>query len=1217
MSDDPTPSSLTNTTVSSKDDLNRRSGGTSNASGVDFQAMAMVMAATHMIEGTRLNWLEKVASDVPVAITAETGGPGDDIGLELADGSLIEVQAKKGLRKGPELWSALEALVDGVASRKIAWGVLAITPDSSGTIKKQLAADVALLGQGKENGLSDIGREWLRRLITTNRPMAACANIRIQTLDLLEAEGSDRRLTITNLRTLCADPSHAEHAFNLIFRDAITLMRSRGRWTTQSIVRLLRSHDIRFRDDSTPAATIAKIVSWVEIKLGKFSLPGAKDTLPIKSTLPARLVATQRVEADAPDPSTALERYHAHETDAFAKDLFTGEWVGRFVRLNVVVAGPGAGKSTLADRIAWEHACDGRVVLRVQLKQIAAAMATGSTFETALWQHGLDGSGLQPSMLRYSDRTDLMVIGDGLDEVGRSHEEVAAALVAYAAGHPRNTIVITTRPIGYETGKLCNWRHYRLEPLAREEGARNLGHLLATCRGHPADDTKCAQDAMRELYATPAKDAITGNPLMLGMAAVLIARDIHLPKTKAAIYRSMIAMFETRDVEGLAAIPEQIANRILDILGWELTNNPLLEWSKLRAIACRILANDLGRTVLAVGAEFEGAFAHWERAGIVEKVHHGGIQLVTFVHKTFGEFAAARFLVGMGKNRNQEIERLIELPALGEVISFAGAVGLGNDLAQFYVDRHTSGVAGSFERALKLASDRETVVDDHKIAELVAIAFSIADTDANDRFSIGMALAELAKVKPKLVGPLAHSRLKEKNPNVRVIAWAAAVAADPDNYDTHQLDEALRNAIELVGHGRVTTTEMRLNRRGICVELIQAIALAALRSKSVEDMLKFVDERLSGELFDTLGFRSAVDRELVASGAKKALPFKPSGLFPSNAETIFFNACKASVTAANKVLAALANTVRSGTHLRPFFKRAPGYPEFSALYTLTGIGITEAADSFRWKDSYDQDAVAQTIWALVDISGLNRRRLAAEAEEIIARMNAAPNGTLHELGLGRPDIPELNWALCTSLQLDRKLIERAFHQGAHWLTLIAANMLFHLSFTSTDCANFLNRSQGIELYYAVQIIARHLDLTTWLDLLLARTENLPNEGIEHVLSALARKGTCLPTTTGNAVAANLRSEEAVVLAAAAELGLVWYKQGGEIDGDLVRTAYEGWYRREMENMGISMVTEARQRLLKLLIATNSANGDQIKEALSDADDELRAMAIAVRSRRPA
>jgi len=139
----------------------RNGGGTGNAGGTEIHAMAMVLAAVNMMRGRKIGWLDGVAGDVPVAITAETGGRGDDIGLDLINGEKVEVQSKKKLQRGKDLWDALDALALGIEKGVIQYGVLVVTSGSSGSIRNKLAADIVKIGQGTHDSLDDIGEELL------------------------------------------------------------------------------------------------------------------------------------------------------------------------------------------------------------------------------------------------------------------------------------------------------------------------------------------------------------------------------------------------------------------------------------------------------------------------------------------------------------------------------------------------------------------------------------------------------------------------------------------------------------------------------------------------------------------------------------------------------------------------------------------------------------------------------------------------------------------------------------------------------------------------------------------------------------------------------------------------------------------------------------------------------------------------------------------------
>lgn len=1214
MTDDPEAGEMTgDDTEETSEDPDRRGGGTGNAGGTDLHAMAMVVAAVHMMRGTRIGWLEKVVSDIPVAIKAETGGPGDDIGLELADGSKVEIQVKKNLQKGSELWDALNALVDGVAKGTIDYGVLAVAPDSSGTIKDKLAADIIKIGQGEEDALGDVGVDWLERLKKASRSPAHCARIRIQTLNLLESQGADRRNAVDTLRSICADPDRAEDALNQMYRDAVALMRSRGRWTIASVITLLRAQGIALRDDDSPAGTATKLAQWTQTTRGSFCLPVATSTLPIDAMLPAKLVAIPRTGPQDPDASAALERYHSRKGETLDNNVFDGEWTGRFLRLNVVVAGPGLGKSTLTTRIAWEYARDGIPILAVSLKRVAAAMQSGAAFEATLEQHGLDGSGVDVSRLRRANLERLVVVADGLDEAGALHDQIAAGLVAYAAGHPQATIIVTTRPIGYETARLADWRHYRLQPPVEKEGAGNLGRLLAASRGVDAAEANCLGQAKRELASTPARDAIVASPLMLGMAATLIIQNEHLPATKAEIYEAMIALFEGRDTDVAAdQLTSFEAKRILDIIGWEVTEGPLLTWQQLQVSASSLLARDLDKPALAVAPLFARGFAHWERAGILEKVHHAGNQLVTFVHKTFEEFAAARFLLSMGDRQRCEMERLVDAPALGEVVSFAGALGLGNDLAQLYVDRRGRGAEGQFERALTLAADRDAKVDDTKTIELAEIAFAIAATDAGDRFSIGERLANLARARTKIVGPLAQGRLGDPNKVVKLVAWAAAIAAGKDYHDVTQLENVLDEFVDLIlADDPPQSTGIRANRLGRDVDLVQAVAVAALEAQPTDKMADFVDSRLSGRPFTDFGFYNSVRAVLTAHGIEKpAFSWERNRPTASMAAMLIPGPDDPWSRAANRAMGALASSVTGDA---PEVDGSPvpsprPYLQFSALYELADLGSSEASDVFKWEGSYDEAGVAEAIRALAAISRIDAAQLAIEAREIVRRLEAELNPNAFFIELGHPDIPTPDWKDAAALQLDRGRIEAAFHHGSSWLMIIAANLLANMRSTKDDCARLLERSQGVSLFYAVRVTAEHVAREPWRDLLFQRLEAGLDAGTEHIMAALAASDVDLVPATGDIVTAAMRSDSAVVVEAAAKLGQRWLDAGGTIDVDRAKSAYRSSLAHEKAHKGPRRHTVVRAELLKLLIADGSLDDELLTEALSDPNFEPKKVA---------
>ena len=134
-------------------------GGSAAGGGFNFQSCVSAIAAVHLARGTAIGWLKDVTADIPISLLAETGGPGDDIRLEFQDGSVAEIQSNRGIRIGPKFWESLLNLATAIDSCEISYGVLIVCPNSSGSIRDQLARDVIRMGQGRQDDLSSSGQQ--------------------------------------------------------------------------------------------------------------------------------------------------------------------------------------------------------------------------------------------------------------------------------------------------------------------------------------------------------------------------------------------------------------------------------------------------------------------------------------------------------------------------------------------------------------------------------------------------------------------------------------------------------------------------------------------------------------------------------------------------------------------------------------------------------------------------------------------------------------------------------------------------------------------------------------------------------------------------------------------------------------------------------------------------------------------------------------------------
>ncbi len=77
-------------------------GGDATFSGTSYQAKLIALVYVHVLTQSRLGWLDPI-DDTPVGVSGESGGPGDDIRIELSRHPAFEVQAKHGLNAGASL----------------------------------------------------------------------------------------------------------------------------------------------------------------------------------------------------------------------------------------------------------------------------------------------------------------------------------------------------------------------------------------------------------------------------------------------------------------------------------------------------------------------------------------------------------------------------------------------------------------------------------------------------------------------------------------------------------------------------------------------------------------------------------------------------------------------------------------------------------------------------------------------------------------------------------------------------------------------------------------------------------------------------------------------------------------------------------------------------------------------------------------------------------
>ncbi|MEA9585864.1 hypothetical protein VC279_06000 [Xanthomonas sp. WHRI 10064A] len=1202
-------------------------GGAAAGGGFNFQAGVTAIAGAHLIRGVALGWLPGIMDDVPVAVSAESGGAGDDIRLELAGGEVVEVQVKKGLRGSSDLWSALLLLARGVVDGSIAYGVLVASPCSSRSIPK-LGGDLRRLADGRTDALTDLGQHWHTLLGTHGIPVeAACARLRIHTVHATETDGASVTSVKAVLAGVDARPGSSEMIWGVLYRDAHRLIECRGRWTSLSLRMLLGSSGTILAQGSSLLQAEANVCDWVQQTNQSFSVVGIQSPL----LMSVAWIQLQAVVIDVPDRddndvAAALSKYQKGRRSGgpgHHDEELSGQWIGRFYTRAVVVAGPGTGKTTLLTRLAQVYATDGYPVLKVKLSAVAARMNAGSSFLESALHLGLSGSGVPEQVARNTGLRNWVLLCDGLDECHSGQEMVAVEIAKCAAGYPDLRVVVATRPIGYHTSALAAWRHYELLTFDDAAAATHLAILLrAAASSQPSIASRADAIASVAMQKGPTS-RVVWTPHLLGMAASLLLRGGELGATPAALYRSLFQLAvsasnrRTKDTK----LSEPVLASVLDHLGWQVISNPLVSLEEMQQCCAGYLAEELKLSRLQALDIVSNAAAYWQDVGLVEHLHHAQRDLLAFMHKTFAEFAAARFLHGRPPAwRQAMIEKHIGSDNWSEVLNFAAELGLGEEIIDAVFRVAPVKLVGATSQALRIANGGHLTASTLRL--LLERAWRIvASEDQEDSYAIGAMLADLAALYRDEVGIFASVHLADRHSWTRLVAWTCAAEAGEAHY---RLDEA----VAAVKEGCANTDRPRslllggigLGRRTADVHLVQRLALrigARLRLERSESEIDALLEALEHGAVDTVSFQSELTRTVGKLGKSASGSYEQ---FINNMKSMWASNDSAKGTHAEQaltdvILGALASPTRISRD--PALSGQPML-QFSAFLRLTGFLETSYSDLGAWTKPVDMSMAHQVIRALASVSGLDREVLGWEAGSLLARTLEGGSTAPWWLAFdpAKVDVPDPAWERVRALDLERgKLVEAVLHPSS-WFIALAANLLDGLGPASeVEVRHLLRESRGYS-FAGAAYLARQLG-GHGAELLIERAAGSQVEGLEHVFEQIRELAPPLTDSLRSALEHGLFAPNALIAKAAASLAIDLSRAGvGEL-WEMSARAMAHWSVHEgpYPQMGGVVPDSPRSLLLEAMACFDECVDEVLFEALGDQRSDVRDAAVAALVRR--
>lgn len=1100
-------------------------GGAAAAGGFDFQAAVGAIAYVHALRGIPVHWTEDWTASPPTAVSFETGGPGDDISLTLADGSTVEIQVKKGLRASERFRSALESLCEGIRSERCDYGILAVCPHSSLPVRKHFALALRRLGDQSSVAPSEHQRK-LRKFVTEKGYDAAkiCSRIRIKTISALLDDADGIAAACSELKDVCTHDNQIKHAWNALCLDAVSAIATRGRRTIDNLISVLISSQVELSRPSldSPAAIGMAILDWIKSRTERFAILG----IPIPLGTDQAWLTLKVFVRDGPIETNssieeALAAYHATGEESKQKrgDKTDAKTIGTFRRQCVVIGGPGSGKSLLLEVLARELAKDSFVSLRVRLRDLAKRMERdGCTVEDGIFQLGLDGTGISPEQLRGASLSELVLFCDGLDECGHRQSAIASGLRSIAESHPSYRVVVTTRPIGYIANELHDWRHYEIVPLVSADAAKNL-EILCRCVLEN-DDASC--DQLRDRIQTYLEEGdslgtLVRTPLLLGFAASLFLKSEHVSRDKSELYARIFKLIDNAPSlrkESFAGPTKAIRDSVLNELGWQVFASPLLDSDKVEKRCAEGLQAANGSAPVQALSDVQESINYWEAAGLVERLNHSGLELIAFIHKTCGEFAAARHLNAMDPNRARSMIRS-ELTNRDpqEILDFATQTPLATTLAEMLVAEFEAAELDPdiWNLLFRLLVRPETSLSPTERRPFLERVFSVAGSeDRQIAYRAGLCLARNDLSRLPEAEEMASRLLATRLESARLIGWAVLCNSFPGDLDQGALEDTLHHFVLrsrdddfFVPGSKPFLRRLGLRDQSVFEEFLISALRCLLTGKDshYQDRIITAVRDIQGgltvgfvsgyyELLKQLGRRDAIHQHSRRSGL-----LSPSGFWASPEYTLW------TATALNVVSSAFLNEP-SGPPPQT------GLKFLSAFLRMSGMWDSAITDIYTLPSGEMQLSDVHALFrAAASVFGLPAERLAAEAKcmvEIVkTKTGEDVKGSVFDV-IPDVDPPDTQWERAGDVCIDIGLLESLVHHASGWVSRLAAILLdarLNEGQRIPVCERILATGERHALHWGAAL-AMELPEHGGHELILRRLEGRPCKGLEHLFDLL-------------------------------------------------------------------------------------------------------------------
>lgn len=362
-------------------------------------------------------------------------------------------------------------------------------------------------------------------------------------------------------------------------------------------------------------------------------------------------------------------KHGERQVDNFERRSTQSDYILKTHDHSVIIGGPGAGKSTMLRRFAWEFS-DNNLVVNVSLPNVLRhTIKFGATFEQALIKVGFDGSAVKPEDATKLLNSATILLCDGLDECDPHRVYIAENIVRWKTAHQNCSICVTTRAIGHTASLLPDFQHFTiLAPEVTQIEHHSKVLFEEFNRKHEIEQFEAKKSYFLEKinsknHNSYAKNIAQLNPLLVGFLVRLSIDNMEIPDKKTDIYAGIISTIAITQPNDRAStdFSAKIALEVLYSLAWQNISDPFMSYEEKTSIVSKYIQTRFQQDELKSDELVSQGIEFWEDRRLLETIQVGTDKHYFFIHLSFQEFAAANFAIDLS---DQEFEKWIKKAVL-------------------------------------------------------------------------------------------------------------------------------------------------------------------------------------------------------------------------------------------------------------------------------------------------------------------------------------------------------------------------------------------------------------------------------------------------------------------------------------------------------------------------------------------------------------------------